>query len=411
MIKSSHAVFAFLVAVLGVSLLGETAPAADGDLTRNAKKLYDTALRSAKARAIKDQQKRLLVKAWKKVETTDLGRVIARLRKVEKPPRSFPVVLALLVGEHLQRLFGDEPIREIEGLVDLLADDKPEVRETLLVESMGLADLRFARHLAGKEARAKEPALRRRAALCLGDLVNYGADDGNESGSLVALLDDPDAGVRAVAARRAFEARLDAVFDWALLNLGDRDKATIQLRGEEVTVIPGEEALRGLATLTRIQDDLLYRQYLKMTMQQKSTALELYRAWWRKHGETFPPPGFREADFRRRPSRKKTIVIEADGEAGAFQFWSSLDRTKIRIVADELELRARSMLDFEVNFHVRYMAQGMRSDDGEGYRRNLAVGERYILARKAIGCYVLVFQRMTGDRLAVHLRFHDLKSL
>jgi hypothetical protein len=104
-------------------------------------------------------------------------------------------------------------------------------------------------------------------------------------------------------------------------------------------------------------------------------------------------------------------VVEKGEGSGAFQFWSALDRTKIRIVADELDVRARSALDFEMNFHVRYMAQGMRSDDGEGYRRNLPVGEKYILARKAIGCYVLVFQRMTGDRLAVHLQFHDLENL
>ena len=407
MMKSPHAVVVLLIA----ALLCATATAADGDLTRNAKKLYDTALRTARARQLKDQQKRLLKKAWDKVETPDLERVIVRLRQVEEPPRSFSAVLALLVGEHLHRLFGDEPVREIENLVELIADGNPEVRATLLVTSMGLADLRFARHLAMKEARAKEPVLRRRAALCLGDLVNLGADDGKGSGALVALLEDADAGVRAVAARRSFEARIDPVFDWALQNLKDAEKATISLRGAKETVVPGEEALRGLARLTRIQDDLLHRQYLKMTPQEKSVTTELFRAWWSSHGERFPAPGFREAAFRRKPGTRKTIVIESDGVSGTFQFWSSLDRTKIRIVADEVELRARSTLDFEVNFHVRYMAQGMRSDDGEGYRRNLPTGERYILARKAIGCYVLVFQRMIGDRIAIHLQFHDLENL
>jgi hypothetical protein len=251
---------AMLLVVLPVALsLGGSAFGEEGDLSRDAKKLYDTALRSARARTIKDQQKRLLTKAWDKVDTADLGRVIARLRQVEEPPRSFPEVLALLVSEHLHRRFGDEPMREIEHLVDRIADRDPAVREALLVESLALADLRFARHLALQEARAEEPGLRRRAALCLGDLVNYGADDGNESGSLVALLDDPDTGVRAVAARRAFEVRLDEVFAWALQNLEDQRKATIRFRGEEVTVAPGEEALRGLAALTRIQDDLLHR--------------------------------------------------------------------------------------------------------------------------------------------------------
>lgn len=411
MMKSPRVVMALSIAVLLAFLLCGIAPAENGELNRDAQKLYDVALRSAKAREIKDQQIRLLTKAWEQVDTADLGRVISRLRQVEDPPRSFPAVLSLLVAEHLNRLFGDEPMREIENLVERIADRTPEVREKLLVESMGLADLRFACHLAEKAARAQEPVLRRRAVLCLGDLVNYGADDGSESGTLVALLDDPDPGVRALAVRRAFEVRLDVVFDWALQHLEDKQQATIPFRGEEVTVVPGEEALRGLQTLTRINDELLHRQYLELSPEQKSMTRELFRAWWRHHGEVYPPPGFREAGFRRQPSTKKTLVVKPDRESAAFQLWSSLDRTKIRLVANELELRATTLLDFEMNFHVRYMAQGMRSDDGEGYQRNLAVGEKYILARKAIGCYVLVFQRMTGGQIAVHLQFHDLESL
>ncbi len=399
------------VVLLLVVLLFSAAVAREGDLPRNAKKLHDTALRTAKSRQIKDQQLRLLKKAWEKVSTPELGQVIARLRRIEDPPRSFPAVLVLLVGEHLHRRFGDEPIREIENLLDRIALGEPEEREALLVDSLGIADLRFARHLALKAAQADEPALRRRAAICLGDLVNFGTEDGGVSTSLTALLDDPDTGVRAVAVRRSFEARLDAVFDWALDHLDDAKKATVSLRGAEEKLVPGAEALRGLARLTRLQEDLLYRQYRKMSPQAKSTVRELFRAWWKGRGERFPVPGFREASFRRKPSTSKTVLIKSDADTGAFQFWSSLDRTKIRIVTDELELSARTALDFEVNFHVRYMAQGMRSDDGEGYRRNLPVGEKYILARKAIGCYVLVFQRMTGNRLVVHLHFHDLEEL
>jgi hypothetical protein len=400
-----------IVGLMCAAVLALTVAAEDEKLVRDAKKLYDTALRTAKAREIKDQQLRLLKKAWDKVEIAELGRVIDHLRLVEEPPRSFPAVLNLLVVEHLKRRFGDEPAREIENLPVLIADTNPEMREALLAESMGLADLRFARHLALKEARAEETVLRRRAALYLGDLMEYGADDGNVSGTLVALLDDPDAGVRAVAVRRSFKAGLDVVFNWAIANLDDGEKATIPLRGAEETLIPGEEALRGLAGLTRIHEDLLHRQYREMSPEQKSTARELFRAWWKDRGERFPPPGFREADFRREPSVTKVVVIKPDADIATFPFWSVLDRTKIRIVADELELSARTPLDFEVHFHVRYMAQGMRSDDGEGYRRNLPVGEKYILARKAIGCYVLVFQRMTGDRLGIHLQFHDLEEL
>ena len=407
MIPKSVCALVILMVVLPLS----AATAQEGELSRDAEKLHGTALRAAKAREIKDQQMRLLVRAWEEVETAELGRVIAMLREAEDPPRSLPDVIALLVKEYLQRQFGDEPFQEIENLAVLIADESPEMREALLVEAMGLADLRFARHLALREARAKEPALRRRAALCLGDLVNYGADDGNVSGTLIALLDDLEPSVRAVAARRAFEARLDVVFNWAIQNLDDAKKEAVTLRGEEETVGPGEEALRGLSRLTRLKEELLHRQYLSMSLTEKSTTCELFRGWWRNHGERFPAPGFREADFRREPSTKQTIVVKAGGEACAFQFWSGLDRTKIRFVADELELHAKSLLDFEVNFHVRYMAQGMRSDDGEGYRRNLVVGEKYILARKAIGCYVLVFQRMSGDRIGVHLQFHDLESL
>jgi len=63
--------------------------------------------------------------------------------------------------------------------------------------------------------------------------------------------------------------------------------------------------------------------------------------------------------------------------------------------------------DFEVNFHLRYMAQGMRMDDGEGYQRHLPTGSRYVLARKAIGCYVLVFQALVEGRVKIRLSFHD----
>ena len=34
-------------------------------------------------------------------------------------------------------------------------------------------------------------------------------------------------------------------------------------------------------------------------------------------------------------STKKTAVVERDGDSGVFQFWSTLDRTKVRIIADE----------------------------------------------------------------------------
>jgi hypothetical protein len=384
---------------------------AEGELSRDAEKLYSTALRTAKASRIKEQQERLLARAYEEVETGELAAVIARFRKVEDPPRSHAEVLDLLVREYLHRRFGDQPAKEIENLNARFADPAPEVREALLVDSLGLTDYRLATYLVMKAAAAEEPALRRRAALCLGDLVNYGVDDGALSGRLLALLSDPDAGVRATAVRRGFEVGLDIIYDWALDNLGDDEKAAVTLRGREEVLIPGEEALRGLQELTFIQRDLPYRKFLAMSDQARVTFLELFRAWWANRGRAFPSPGFREAEFKRRPSATKTLVLKADETSGSFSLWAGLDRTKIRVAVDEFTMRALTPLDFEVNGHVRYMAQGMRPDDGEGFIRNLPVGKRHILARKAIGCYVLVFQRLTGNRVAIHLMFHDPDSL
>ena len=54
------------------------------------------------------------------------------------------------------------------------------------------------------------------------------------------------------------------------------------------------------------------------------------------------------------------------------------------------------------------MAQGQRVDDGEDWVRRHPAGVPRVLARKAIGCYVLTFQYLLGDRLRVILRFYDL---
>jgi hypothetical protein len=53
------------------------------------------------------------------------------------------------------------------------------------------------------------------------------------------------------------------------------------------------------------------------------------------------------------------------------------------------------------------MSSGMRPDDGEAYPRHLFTGTPFVLARKKIGCYVFVFQRLLDGTLSVTLDFHD----
>ena len=57
-------------------------------------------------------------------------------------------------------------------------------------------------------------------------------------------------------------------------------------------------------------------------------------------------------------------VIDRGDTSATFQFWSGLDRTRIRLTIEEIELFATGLYDWELHFHPRYMAQGMRSDDG-----------------------------------------------
>ena len=243
--------------------------------------------------------------------------------------------------------------------------------------------------------------------MALGDLLNYGEKDEALREKLLSLLADPDAGVRAVACRRAFMARLDPVFSWAVGHLDDAAKSRVNLRGTRSEVRPGEEALQGLQALTAIQEELDHPEYRRLPPERKETLRGLFLAWWEEGGKTFPAPGFREDRFRRAPSSEKSVVLPAGSTTASFGIWSGLDRTKIRVGLDEIECNASGPADFDVHFHLRYMVQGMRSDDGEAYRRHFPVGERFELARKKSGCYQLVFQALSGNRLKVRFRFFD----
>jgi len=399
-VRTGTLVLSFLIVLAGVS-------GAEEKLSRNAKKLHDSALRIARASKIKEAQEKQLARLMRPVSVEELSEVIARLRNVEEPPKSLPPVLAFLVGEHLLRQFGKETLEQIPDLATLLSDGSPEGMEEAVAVSLRLEDLRLARHLTVRHAKVKHPNVRIRCAIGIGSLLAFGAATGTETAALTALLADEDPAVRAMACRVAFRSRLPEVVPWALEHLGDDAKGKAVVRGEETELIPGEAALRGLCELTRVEWDTTWKEFTRSSKKHRASLAELFTAWWDVKGKAYPPVGFREADFRAKPTESRSRIVKPDTAVTAFQFWAGLDRTRIRLAVDEVLATPVSAFDFDVNFHLKYMAQGMRQDDGEGYKRHYPVGESYVLARKAIGCYVLAFQILSAGRVKIFLRFHD----
>jgi hypothetical protein len=377
------------------------------ELGRDARKLCDSAWRMARGSRLRERQVDRLREACGELSTEELVSVVEELRSREDPPPSLHIVLGVLEGEAVERRWGAEAAEAVPDLMNLLRSEKEEDAISLLAKSLMLEDLRLARHVAGRCAEAEESALRVRAALALGDLANYDRTDGEAAGELISLLADLDAGVRAIACRRAFEARLDPVFSWAVEHLRDQPEVEVAVRGEKQSVRPGEEALRGLQAITGIEEELDYFDFRLLSAEEEKELARKYLDWWEMRGGTFPAPGFHEGGFRKEPSTEKELLIAPGDTTASVSLWAGLDRTRIRVALDELACNASTPHDFDVNFHLRYMAQGMRADDGEAYRRHFPVGESFVLARRNSGCYELVFQVLHGNRLKVRFRFYD----
>jgi len=394
-----------IVVAFCLALLVETSPGIGvEELSKRAQKFLGSARRIARSRELSENHRKSLAKSMDGLPDDELRRVIDLLRlTADERANSLPAVVGVLEQEHYGRLYGSEPFRKIENLGERLRKEEPAEQEALIAHALGLEDLRLARDLVIDGTRNGAQNVRVRAAIAIGHLRNYGVDDEALRKALERGLIDEDAGVRAGALRAAFGSRYDPVFLWAVSHLEDDEKGMV---GEE-TLRPGEEALLLLGELTRIQQDMNYREYLRLSHKEKASLLKFQRAWWKEKGETFPPPGFREGAFRPKASVEKAIIVKKGKVQGTFQFWSGLDRTRIRLHVDEIEAVPFTLHDWEVNFHLRYMAQGMRMDDGEGYRRHLPMGSRYVLSRKASGCYVLVFQALVEGRVKIRLSFHD----
>lgn len=393
-----------LVAILLVSC---PALFAEDALKGESKRLLDSSWRMAKARRFSASQEKRLRKMCAEVGAEELGQVIDALLVKEAPGKSFAAVLAVLDGIHLRGLYGEEPLKALPDLAVQLRSDDPSERVGLISSSLFFDDQRLAKHLALAGTKSESSEVRYRAARALADLLNFGVREGEYSKALVDLLSDEASAVRIASCQRAFEAGLDPVFEWAVEHLGDNAKTKIMVRGKEVVTCPGATALAELQELTWVQRELTYEEFRRLSDGRRKSFLALLRAWWVEVGETFPAPGFREAKFRAKPSSTKSVVVGSGLTTASVNFWAGLDRTRIRVALDELECTASDLGEFDVNFHLRYMAQGMRTDDGEAYRRHFPVGEKYLLARKAIGCFVIVFQMLTEDRLKIHVRFYD----
>ncbi len=396
-----------LILAMVLAAAGAWAAPPAGELGKDARELLETAQRLVKAAKFGETQERILRKALTGVSVGEMAKVLDLLHAGDAAAPSRADVLRLLAGEVYPALYGKEPLELIEGFPDKIRATDADTAEGLLAASLALTDFRLAFDLARRAAGSEHAKLRVRAALALGDLVEYGHEPAAAAEALANLLSDKEVAVRAVAGRRAFMARVDAAVPWALAHLDDQDKQVFEVRGEAETLIPGEEAMAGLRDLTRIEDEILWAEFRALTAERRDSLVSLWKAFWDEKGGRFPAPGFREAAFRPAPSTTDSVTVAKGETTATLQFWSGLDRTKIRVAVDDLSVAAASLYDFNVNFHVKYMAQGMRMDDGEDFARRWPVGHGRVLARKAIGCYVLTFQHLLGDRVRVFLRFHD----
>jgi len=387
--------------------LSGAALAAEGEMSRNAKRLLDSARRMARASRFKERQEELLGKKMEGVLLEDLGRVIDALAADPKPGKSRDEILAYFKRRYLTGKYGELAAEKIDGLYALRATKDPKQMVGLLTAALMLPDFRLANELVLGWARSADRDVRLRVAIAISDLIALrGADPAAEM-AFTELLKDADPAVRAVAIRRGFEVLFDPAFDLAVASLSDARKTTALVRGEGEELCPGAEALRVLMELTWIEREMTYGEYRKADPAVKKGLVVKIAAWWEKWGKFFPAPGHHEASFRKKPSSTKTFVIPRNETTATFMFWSAKDRTRVRVHLDEIKLAATSLSDWRVNFRIRYMASGMRPDDGEAYPRHLFTGTPYVLARKKIGCFVLVFQHLIDGTLKVTLDFHD----
>jgi hypothetical protein len=388
-------------------LIAAGSAGAEGELSRGARDLLESASRMAKSAKLNESQSRILRKATEGLSTEEFSLVVDRVAELEDLPSS-EAVLAILEGELYPRLFGREPLALIEGFGHKLRSTDPADAEGLLAAALALEDFRLAFHLAAKAAASKSAVLRARTAIAFGDLLSWGYEPVAAGEALSKLLDDPSPAVRGVACRRAFEAEVAAVVPFALGHLEDRESESFMVRGQAETIIPGAEALKGLLALTRVEDDMTWEEFRRLSAERRRELSMLWAAWWEEKGAKFPPPGSREASFRAAPSEVRSVILSKDETTASVQFWAGADRTKIRLSIDEFTWAAASLYDFTVSYHLRYMAQGQRTDDGEDWVRRHPAGVPRVLARKAIGCYVLVFQYLLGERIRLFVRFHDV---
>jgi hypothetical protein len=399
-----------LAALLSLCLAPRLATGEEAELSRAADKLYDTARSAARSSKLRDRHYEKLREALANVGAEELSAVIAALRADEKPGKSMPEVLGYLEREYAERIFGEEAVKRIPDLVEKLTAADEAARADLLGKSLMLEDLRLARNLAVAAAFSSEVELRIRAASALGDLLDLGAGTEAVGASLTKMLDDPSPAVRALACRRAFAAAHDPVFPWATAHLGDDAKAKVSVLGRDEEVCPGAEALEGLKETTRIEDDLIHRRFLLLSEDERETVVEQYRNWWKQRGETFPPPGFFEAPFRREASEVRETVFPENDTQVVVRLWSHVDRTNIRFLVDELRSVRRSDFGWTFDFAAKYMAEGMRRDTGEGYARDVPARHRWVLARKKLGCLVAVFQPLLEGRTKLRLSLYEPKN-
>ena len=111
--------------------------------------------------------------------------------------------------------------------------------------------------------------------------------------------------------------------------------------------------------------------------------------------------------FRDTPGATVSVVVGENDVAAKLRLWAGADRTQVRFLLDELSLIPVAEGEYRANFRASYMAEGMRSDRGELYARNVPARQTWILARKKIGCFVVLLQPLLGGRLKIHLRLHD----
>lgn len=395
--------------LIALALLVASFPgaAADEGLGHDAEKLLDSALRTARGSRIRDRQKEKLLEEAGELSDDDLRAVVEALRKSDDDGKSLPEVKELLEGACIRRLWGEEAAKRLPDLFDRLAKTGITERLDLLAGALLLEDLRLAHRLAVADAAAGEPELRARAAVAIGCLLVWGETGDDLTAALGKLLADPDAAVRAVTIRAGFDARWDPVVPFAIAHLDDGESGLLEIDGEAKKLRPGEMALEQLREASQVEVDATWDQFHVLDAEKKTAVAELFGAWWEGKGKAFPPPGAREAAFRPTPSERATKVLDRGETMGSFQFWSGLDRTRIRLSVEEIELFATGLYDWELHFQARYMAQGMRSDDGEAYVRHHSVRSPWVLARKAIGCYVLTFQPLFEQRLKIRLEFFD----